>query len=117
MGASGIWTAVVFQPVSAHCSASSASGSSSTGRSGASARRQPIERQVLVGDRVECPDTRPAQQFAEAGPSGEIGSKCEHVGEEANRLLELETPAVVDRGPDDEVILAGVAMKERLERG
>lgn len=79
--------------------------------------RQAVERQLLVGDGIERRLASPRHELTEARTTGEVASQGEHVREQAHRPLELDAPAVVDRGPDHEVLLARVAVQEDLQRG
>ena len=79
-------------------------------------RGQTIEGEVLVRDRVERAGADPREELAEAGRPREVGPEGEDVREQPDRSLQLHSATVVDRGADDEVVLTGVPVQQRLER-
>ena len=69
----------------------------------------------LVSDGVERALPGADQQLAEARAPGDVAAQREHVGEQSDRLLELDAAAIVDRGADHDVVLRAVAMQQGLE--
>ena len=75
---------------------------------------QPLKRQLLVLDRVEQPAPGPTQQLRERRRAGQVAAQHDRVDEGADQLLELRPAAVVDRDPDDHVLLAAVSVEQHL---
>ena len=78
---------------------------------------QHLEGQVLVCVGAEGGLAHAAEQLAEAGVAGQVCAQHERVDEEADQRLQLCAAATGDRSADDDVLLAAVAGKERLEAG
>ena len=70
-----------------------------------------FEGEVLVGVGAEGDVVDAGEQLAEGGVAGEVGAQDERVDEEADQRLELGAGAVRDRDADDDVVLAGVAVR------
>ena len=67
-----------------------------------------------------CVERRSAdlpQQLAERRPAGEVGPQDERVDEEPDQALDLGAVPVSGERPDDYVLFARVAAKQRLEPG
>ncbi len=78
---------------------------------------QLLERQVLVAEGAEHGLAHPAEERREARPAGEVGADGDRVDEEADQRLELAVVAPGDGRAEDDVVLPGVAVEERLEGG
>ncbi len=77
---------------------------------------QLFERQVLMGLCVQCPLPDLTQQLGNARLPIDIGLEHLGVDEEAYKPLGFSAVAVGDRHADADVLLATVAMQQRLER-
>ncbi len=78
---------------------------------------QLFEGNVLVRVRAERHLAHPAEQLAEGQLRGEVGAQHQVVDEGAHQALQLGAAAAGDGGADADVLLAGVAVKQRLEAG
>ena len=78
---------------------------------------QPLERKLLVLDRVERAAMYAADQLLEAWRARQLVAKDDRVDERPDDLLQLGPGAGVDRRADDHVILVRVAVEQNVERG
>ena len=78
---------------------------------------QRAEGQVLVLVGVQGPLAHAVQQRAEGQVARHLRAQDELVGEEADQRLQLLAGAVRDVRAHDDVVLAGAAVQERVERG
>ncbi len=77
---------------------------------------EPLEGQLLVGERVHGGRAHPSEQLAERRIAREVRAQHERVHEEADQALDLDAAAIGDGRADHDVVLAGVAVQKRLER-
>ncbi len=78
---------------------------------------QTLERQVLPGEGVHRPGPHPGEEIAEGWIARQIGAQGEGVDKEPDQVFQLAPPAVGDGRAHDQVVLARVAVQERLEDG
>ncbi len=74
-----------------------------------------LEREIRVLGRGGDTSPHPPQERPEARHPGEVAAQDDRAQEDADRVVELRPGALVDRGPDDEVLLARVAVEQHLE--
>src|SRR5438552_19041039 len=78
---------------------------------------QPLERKLLVLDRVERAAMHAADQLLEAWRARQVVAKDDGVDERPDYLLQLGPGAGVDRRSYDHVVLVRVPVEQNVERG
>jgi hypothetical protein len=78
---------------------------------------QTLEGQVLVSVGGQAGFADPLQQLREPGIAAQVGAEHEGVHEQADQALDLPPAAACDGGADQQIVLSGVAVEDRLECG
>ncbi|GAA3287803.1 hypothetical protein GCM10020218_052130 [Dactylosporangium vinaceum] len=78
---------------------------------------EPVERGLLVVERVEDPLADAPDELGERRLPGQVGPQREDVGEQADDALQLGQGAAGHGGAEGEVVLVGVAEQQGLEGG
>ena len=78
---------------------------------------QRFEREILVGIGTQRHLLHPVKQLDETGVARTIGADHERVHKEPDQPLDLGTVPTGDGGSDDDVVLVGVSVQQRLKRG
>ena len=77
---------------------------------------QPIEGQVLMAVRTQTYFSNPPEDFPKSRIAGKVGPQDQRVDEEPDQPFGFQPVTVGDRRPDDQVVLARVAIQQDRER-
>ena len=78
---------------------------------------EPFERQILVLISAQRHFFHTTEQLAERRVARHVGAHDKSVDKEADESFDLFVIAVGDRGPDDQIALARVSVKQHIQRG